>query len=198
MATAEGSALVLALACAVAAAAPLRAQSPTYGVGRPATADEIKAIDIDVTPDGRGLLPGHGTASAGKAVYAARCVTCHGATGREGPQDVLVGGNGTLATARPLRTVGSYWPYATTVWDYIHRAMPWDHPGTLTVDEIYSATAYVLFLNGIVHENDVLDETTLPKIVMPNRSGFVADPRPDTGEATRQERAKPTRVRPPR
>ena len=92
---------------------------------------------------------------------------------------MLAGGKGSLATARPIKTVGSYWPYATTLWDYIRRAMPFDHPGTLTNDEIYGAAAYVLFLNGIVGEQDVLDQTTLPKVQMPNRNGFVADPRPD-------------------
>ena len=92
---------------------------------------------------------------------------------------MLVGGKGSLATSKPQKTVGSYWPYATTLWDYIRRAMPFDHPGTLTPDEVYRATAYVLFLNGIVGEQDVLDQTTLPKVKMPNRNGFVADPRPD-------------------
>jgi cytochrome c len=158
-------------------------QSPTYGLGRPPSADELKAIDIEILPDGRGLPAGRGTAAVGKQVYANRCVTCHGPTGTEGPQDVLVGGRGTLAVrgaaARPLKTVGSYWPYATTLWDYLRRAMPFDHPGTLTNDEIYSATAYLLFLNGIVGEQDVLDQTTLPRVQMPNRAGFVADPRPD-------------------
>jgi cytochrome c len=108
-----------------------------------------------------------------------RCETCHGPTGTEGPQDTLAGGKGSLATPKPLKTVGSYWPYATTLWDYINRAMPFDHPSTLTPDEVYSAAAYVLFLNGIVGEQDVLDQTTLPKVQMPNRNGFVADPRPD-------------------
>ena len=146
----------------------------------PADARPAEAIDIDVTPDGKGLLPGSGTAAAGKDVFTRRCETCHGPTGKEGPQDALAGGKGSLATPKPLKTVGSYWPYATTLWDYINRAMPFDHPSTLTPDEVYSATAYVLFLNGIVGEHDVLDETTLPKIQMPNRNGFVADPRPDT------------------
>jgi cytochrome c len=118
----------------------------------------------------------------GKDVYTARCATCHGPSGVEGPQDVLVGGRGSLAAkaaSRPLKTVGSYWPYATTLWDYIRRAMPFDHPGTLTTDEVYGSTAYVLFLNGIIGERDVLDQNTLPRIAMPNRNGFVADPRPD-------------------
>jgi cytochrome c len=154
-------------------------QSPTFGVGRTPKPEELKDIDIDVTPDGKGLPPGRGTAAAGKDVYTRRCETCHGPTGTEGPQDVLVGGRGSLNTLRPLKTVGSYWPYATTLWDYINRAMPFDHPTTMTADEVYAATAYVLFLNGIVGEQEVLDQTTLPKVKMPNRDGFVSDPRPD-------------------
>jgi cytochrome c len=156
-------------------------QSPAFGVGRAPKPGELQAIDIDVTPDGRGLLSGTSTAAAGKEVYTRRCETCHGPTGKEGPQDVLVGGQGSLATSKPQKTIGSYWPYATTLWDYIRRAMPFDHPGTLTADEIYGATAYLLFLNGIVGERDVIDQTTLPKVAMPNRNGFTGDPRPDVG-----------------
>jgi S-disulfanyl-L-cysteine oxidoreductase SoxD len=170
----------LIIVSGAAASAPrLLAQSPSFGVGRAPTADELKAIDIEVMPDGRGLPPGSGTARAGKDVYASRCATCHGPTGKEGPQDVLVGGKGTLNTSKPLKTVGSYWPYATTLWDYIRRAMPFDHPGTMSSDDVYAATAYLLFLNGIVGESDVLDQTTLPRVQMPNRNGFVDDPRPD-------------------
>ena len=157
----------------------VRAQSPGSGFGRTPTAEELRAIDIEVTPDGKGLAPGASTASAGKSVYTRRCETCHGPTGKEGPQDVLVGGQGSLATSTPQKTVGSYWPYATTLWDYIRRAMPFDHPGTLTTEEIYGATAYVLYMNGIVGENDVLDQATLPEVKMPNRNGFTSDPRPD-------------------
>ena len=151
----------------------------TLAIGHPPTAEQLKQIDIDVTPDGKGLPPGSGTAAKGKDVFTRRCETCHGPSGKEGPQDVLVGGKGSLATSKPLKTVGSYWPYATTLWDYINRAMPFDHPSTLTPDEVYSAAAYVLFLNGIVGEQDVVDQTTLPKIQMPNRNGFTTDPRPD-------------------
>jgi len=173
--------LAAALCTAMVSAERTFAQSPTFGLGRRATPEDIAAVDIDVEPDGHGLPAGSGTAAQGKAIYAARCVTCHGATGKEGPQDVLVGGRDTLKTPKPLKTVGSYWPYATTVWDYVHRAMPFDHPGMLTPNDVYAATAYVLFLNGIVGENDVIDQTTLPKVKMPNRDGFVGDPRPDTG-----------------
>jgi S-disulfanyl-L-cysteine oxidoreductase SoxD len=187
MATARNRALfVLAVAAFVVQAfRPAVAQSPTYGVGRTPKPEELMAIDIDVTPDGEGLPPGSSTAAAGNDVYRRRCETCHGPTGTEGPQDILAGGQGSLATSRPLKTVGSYWPYATTLWDYIRRAMPFDHPGTLTAEEIYGTTAYLLFLNGIVGERDVVDQATLPQIKMPNRDGFTADPRPDIG-------AKPT------
>jgi len=176
----ERSCRVLLLVVAASApASAARAQSPAFGLGHTPSPDHLRAIDIEVTPDGKGLAPGSGTAAAGKDVYTRRCETCHGPTGKEGPQDILVGGTGSLATDRPLKTVGSYWPYATTLWDYIRRAMPFDHPGTLSVDELYGVTAYVLFMNGIVGEQDALTETTLPKIPMPNRNGFVADPRPD-------------------
>lgn len=172
--------LVASCVIAVVVTSAARAQqSPTLGVGRAPTAEELRAIDIEIMPDGRGLPAGQSTAAAGKAVYTRRCETCHGPTGTEGPQDVLVGGKGSLATSKPLKTVGSYWPYATTLWDYIRRAMPFDHPGTLTNDEIYGTAAYLLFLNGIVGEQDVIDQNTLPKVQMPNRNGFVSDPRPD-------------------
>jgi cytochrome c len=143
------------------------------GIGRTPTAAEIEAADIDVMPDGRGLPPGGATAERGREVYARRCAACHGATGKEGPEDVLVGGNGSLSTLRPLKTVGSFWPYATTLWDYVNRTMPYDRPGGLTPDEVYGVTAYVLFLNGIVAERDRLTNETLPRVRMPNREGFV-------------------------
>ena len=155
------------------------AQTPTYGVGRAPTPEEIARWDIAIRPDGLELPEGSGSAVDGKDVYAARCVTCHGATGNEGPEDVLYGGGGTLDSARPLKTVGSYWPYATTLWDYVNRAMPFDRPSSLSSDAVYGVVAYVLFLNGIVEETDILDATSLPRIRMPNRDGFIADPRPD-------------------
>jgi cytochrome c len=190
MATARNAAAIVVVLVAAAAFRPavVLAQSPTFGVGRAPKPEELKAIDIEVTPDGKGLLPGTGTATAGKEVYTRRCETCHGPTGTEGPQDVLAGGQGSLATSRPQKTVGSYWPYATTLWDYINRAMPFDRPSTMTADEVYATTAYVLFLNGIVGERDVLDEKTLPRIKMPNRNGFVADPRPDIGTLVKKKK----------
>jgi len=163
-------------------AAPLAAQSPTFGVGRPATAEEIRNLGGAIAPDGGGLPEGSGTVAAGRDVFAAQCARCHGprAQGDVGP--VLVGGQGTLTTARPLKTVGSFWPYATTLWDYINRAMPFDKPGLLKPSEVYAVAAYILNLNGIIGENDVMDARSLPKVKMPNRDGFVADPRPDVGE----------------
>jgi S-disulfanyl-L-cysteine oxidoreductase SoxD len=156
------------------------AQAPTYGVGRKPTAEEIKAWDISIGSDGKELPPGHGTASGGKEVYTKRCLECHGADGKSGKYDALVGGQDTLRSEKPVKTVGSYWPYATTLWDHIHRAMPFDRPGTLTTDQVYDLTAYLLFLNGIIGENEVMDALSLPNVKMPNRNGFVPDPRPDT------------------
>ena len=176
---------------------PAFAQSPTYGVGRPPSAEQLKAIDIDVLPDGTGLPHGSGNAVTGKQVYTQKCLTCHGPTGKEGPQENLTGGRGSLATPKPVKSVGSYWPYATTLFDYIRRAMPFDHPGTLGTDDVYSVAAYVLFLNDVVKENDELNETTLPKIMMPNRNGFVADPRPDVpANKGNHDDAKPRRKQP--
>src|SRR4051794_6635872 len=116
------------MVCDLILALLLAAQTPAPAVGHAPSADALRAIDIDVLPDGRGLPPGSGTAEQGKPIYEARCASCHGATGREGPNDPLAGGQGTLASPRPVRTVGSYWPYATTVWDYINRAMPFQQP----------------------------------------------------------------------
>jgi cytochrome c len=150
-----------------------------FGLGRPPTPEEIRALDISIPPSGEGLPPGDGTAEQGRTVFEAQCVRCHGATGVEGPKDVLVGGAGTLATADPLKTVGSYWPYATTLWDYVNRAMPLDRPGALSPNDVYAAVAFILQLNGVIAEGDVIDATTLPAIRMPNRDGFVPDDRPD-------------------
>ena len=169
----------------LAVAAALAAQSPKYGVGRPATEEQIRGLGTAIAPDGTGLPDGSGTAAAGREIFAARCSKCHGekAQGDMGP--ALVGGQGTLNTAKPLKTVGSYWPYATTVWDYVNRAMPFDQPGLLKPPEVYAVVAYILNLNGIIGSNKVMDAKSLPKVRMPNRDGFVADPRPDVGAAAR-------------
>lgn len=171
---------LIAAVAALAASAAVRAQQ--FGLGRTPTADEIRRLDSSIPPSGEGLPPGSGTVERGKAVYEVQCLRCHGATGREGPEEALAGGRGSLATAKPLKTVGSFWPYATTLWDYVNRAMPFDRPGTLPADEVYAAVAYVLRLNDIIADGDVIDATTLPKIRMPNRDGFVADDRPDVGK----------------
>ena len=156
------------------------AQNPLYNVGRVATPEEIRKRDISVAPDGSGLPVRHGTAAQGRRVYQMLCANCHGDRGQgTGPYPALIGGQGTLASQKPVLTVGSYWPYATTVWDYIRRTMPYQKPGSLTIDEAYSVTAFILFMNGIVAEKTDLNERTLAHVKMPNRDGFVPDPRPD-------------------
>ena len=150
-----------------------------YGLGRPMSEQEIRAWNIDVSPNGDGLPPGQGTVKQGAQVYAGKCAACHGPTGTEGPKDKLVGGQNTLKTPKPVRTIGSYWPYATTLYDYINRAMPYNAPQSLTPDEVYSVIAWLLFQNQVIAEDAVIDAQTLPKVQMPNRDGFVSDPRPD-------------------
>lgn len=150
-----------------------------YGLGRPATEEEIRTWSIDVSPNGEGLPPGKGTVQQGAAVYAAKCAKCHGPTGTEGPYDRLVGGQDTLKSAKPVKTIGSYWPYATTLYDYIHRAMPFDAPQSLSSDEIYAVIAWLLHQNGIIADQTIIDAQTLPSVKMPNRLGFTRDPRPD-------------------
>ncbi len=170
---------------AIGIALTLFAQSPKYGVGRTPSAAEIQNWDISIGPDGTGLPQGSGTAAAGKEIFANRCSKCHGAQGEGRDSVPLAGGQGTLKNPKPLRTVGSYWPYATTIWDYVSRAMPYNNPGLLTHDQVYSVTAYILFLNGIVSEAAVMDAHTLPKVRMPNRDGFVRDSRPDVPRTAR-------------
>lgn len=148
-----------------------QAAGPDFG--RPAMADEVVAWDISIPPDGSGLPPGSGTANQGAVVYMAKCVSCHGEKGVGKPADALVGGIGTLASATPLKTVGSYWPYATTLFDYVRRAMPYDKPMSLSSDEVYAVSAYILSLNGIIPEDAAMDARALPKVKMPNRNGFV-------------------------
>ena len=162
----------------LAAAVPVVAQSPTYGVGRPPTPEEIRALGSAIAPDGEGLPDGSGTVAAGREVFAAQCARCHGPNGEGNVGPTLVGGQGTLRSLKPLKTVGSYWPYATTLWDYINRAMPFDQPGLLKPPDVYATVAYILNLNGVIREDQVIDARSLPKIVMPNRNGFIPDPRP--------------------
>ena len=177
-------AVVCTAAVVIALAAGLAAQKPpaTFGIGRAATPAEIAALDIDVGPDGAGLPPGKGTAADGAPIFAARCASCHGKTGKEGPNDVLVGRLAGDAfpfaqDARTPKTIGSYWPYATTVFDYIRRAMPADAPGTLKDDEVYALVAFLLVQNELVPADAVIDAAALPKVKMPARDHFVPDKR---------------------
>jgi cytochrome c len=165
--------------------APARAaaQTPTtFGIGRAATTDDIAKVDIDIHPDGKGLPAGSATSADGTPIYAAKCASCHGKTGKEGPNDRLVGrvpGDGFpfARESQVPHTIGNYWPYATTVFDYIRRAMPPTEPGSLKDNDVYALTAYLLFLNDLIPADAVIDATSLPKIKMPSRDRFVPDPR---------------------
>ena len=172
--------LVGAAVCFALTALARAADTGPRGIGHVATPAQIAGWDIDVRADGQGLPAGHGSVREGEAIYAQACAGCHGAKGEGKPADRLVGGFGTLATAKPVRTVGSYWPYATTLFDFVRRAMPFDAPQSLTADQVYAVSAYILYLNDIVPQDTVLDARSLPKVAMPNRNGFTSpDPRPD-------------------
>ena len=168
---------VSAIVLASCASEPMESSSAALGkgpgLGQTASAAELAAIDIIIPPSGAGLPAGGGDARAGAQVYAAKCQVCHGAKGAGKPADALVGGSGTLASDNPVRTVGSYWPHATTLFDYTRRAMPVTAPRSLTNDEVYAVTAYILHLNGIIAEDQAMNARTLPTVKMPNRDGFV-------------------------
>ena len=153
-----------------------------YNFGTPASPADIALIDIDAMPDGRGLPPGSGDYQTGKVVYAANCMGCHGADlgGVAGTgAAALIGGRGSLASGKPKKTVESYWPYASTVFDFVKRAMPFYAPGSLSDDEVYAVVAYVLGEANILDKTTTLNATSLPMIDMPNKDGFISDPRPD-------------------
>jgi len=176
MFTSERVAVITICAAALAACAglqPATSKPPAFGAA--VGAEEIARYDISIPPSGVGLPKGGGSARQGLQVYEQKCMACHGEKGAGKPADPLAGGIGSLATARPVRTVGSYWPYATTLFDYVRRAMPLPNPLSLTEDEVYAVSAYVLFLNGIVGEDAVMNAQTLPQVKMPNRDGFVSD-----------------------
>lgn len=154
--------------------------SQGYGLGSVPSDAEIRAWDISVSPDGDGLPKGRGTVQQGAEIYSIRCAECHGEQGEGGDAEALAGGHRTLRSPRPLKTVGSYWPYSTTVWDYVRRAMPFDRPGMLTVDQVYALVAYVLYLNGTVEQTAELNEDNLADVLMPNRDSFAPAAEIDT------------------
>ena len=156
--------------------------SGSYGVGSPVAPTEIASIDIDVMPDGTTELNGRGTYARGEEIYGNACVACHGEN-LEGTKELgapaLIGGRGTLASDAPVKTIESYWPYASTVVDYVHRAMPMDAPGSLSPDDAYAVSAYILGRGKIIGEDVELSPDTIGQVDMPNAGGFVEDPRPD-------------------
>ena len=157
----------LAVVCSAALA-----ESPN--LGRVAAPEEIVSWDISIGPDGAGLPPGSGTPQQGEAVYIAKCLACHGEKGAGKPNDALVGGLGTLVGDQaPVKTAGSFWPHATTLFDYVRRAMPLNESKSLSNDEVYAVVAYLFRLNGIIGENETINVQTLPKVRMPNADGFV-------------------------
>jgi mono/diheme cytochrome c family protein len=170
-------AMLLVPLCGIAALA----QTPTYHLGRAPSGEEIRAWDISILPDGKGLPPGSGTAKEGAKIYTQWCAMCHGQTGAEGQPVAstlrhgipLAGGRGTINTLTPVKTVGSFWPFAPPIWGYISQAMPWMSPGRLKPDEVYALTAYLLFKSDIIKEDDVMDAQSLSKVQMPNRDGFI-------------------------
>jgi S-disulfanyl-L-cysteine oxidoreductase SoxD len=168
--------VVCAAGLLIVAACAASAQTPQFG--QPISPADVAPWDIEIGPDGKGLPPGRGTVGQGEAVYTAKCQACHGEKGAGSPNDRLAGGQGSLAPDKtPVKTVGSYWPYATTLFDYVRRAMPWQQPKSLSDDEVYAVSAYILNLNGVIGPNDVMDAQTLPKVQMPNRDGFIPFPR---------------------
>ena len=174
---------VLLVSVALSGAAFAQTTPVKYGFGSPVTEQELSKY-FSIPADGRGLPPGSGNATAGAKVYAENCAACHGDKLEGNPAkgvggDKLIGGRGSLATKTPVKTVESYWPYATTLFDYVKRAMPFSSPGTLKDDEIYAVVAYILSEAKIIKPIDTMDATTLPKVTMPNRGGFIPDARPE-------------------
>ena len=164
------------------AAAPDAQATELFDFGTSPTKSEIAKIDIDIMPDGRGLPPGRGRGVEGRAIYNNKCASCHGVELKgiaEAGAAALIGGRGTIGTPKTKKTVESFWPYATTLFDYIRRAMPFNAPGSLKDDEVYALAAYILYRGNIIGDKDEMNASTLAKVKMPNVDGFVPDPRPD-------------------
>jgi S-disulfanyl-L-cysteine oxidoreductase SoxD len=186
----EAAAAALCALLLIGGEAFAQAYGGPYNLGRPATPAEVTEYDIDIMPDGTGLPPGQGTHAEGAAIYQSTCAMCHGDNLRGGDPtkvtyspllprgEALIGGRGSLNTNAPVKTVESYWPYATTLYDYIRRAMPYVAPGTLKDNEVYALVAYILGEANVVPKTTVMTKDTLPKVQMPNRDGFIPDPRP--------------------
>ena len=171
MSTRNLTAAVTMILAVAAYASSVAQESPN--LGRPATPAEIAEWDVSIPPDGTGLPSGNGTPEQGASVYIQKCQSCHGEKGAGKPNDQLVGGQGTLTSKSPVRTIGSYWPYATTVFDYVRRAMPYTQSHSLTNEEAYAVTAYLLYLNGIIGAQDAMNAQSLPQVKMPNRDNFI-------------------------
>lgn len=167
------AAMLFAVLVAVFTVNPIGAETPNpQHLGEPVSEAGLAGLNITVFPDGQGLPEGSGNAVGGESLYRMHCLACHGANGQNGINDALTGGIGTLTGNQPQKTVGSFWPYATTLFDYVRRAMPYNAPGSLDNDELYAITAYVLYMNNIISDKNIMNAKTLPAVVMPNRDGF--------------------------
>ncbi|WP_267177762.1 c-type cytochrome [Sneathiella aquimaris] len=164
------------------------ASADKLGIGRAALPEEIAIWNIDVRPDGQGLPMGSGTVTEGESVFTEKCASCHGEFGEgNGRWPVLAGGQGTLKSNNPVKTIGSYWPYLSTLFDYIQRAMPFGEAQTLTVDETYSLVAYLLYLNDLMDDDGTLSDENFTDFRLPNEVNFRMDPRPDVATVSQQE-----------
>jgi mono/diheme cytochrome c family protein len=173
------SSVIAVLALMAVSSSPRAEVQGPYGIGRTATPAEIAGWNIDIGRDGSNLPAGSGSVRHGREVFEQQCAACHGDKGEGGVGDRLVGGQGTIATSKPVKTVGSYWPYAPTLFDYIRRAMPQNAPQSLSNEDVYAVSAYILNMNGLLPSDAALDAKTLSAIKMPNREMFTGDPRPD-------------------
>lgn len=170
MSTRELDRYALAIALALCAG---MASAAGPGLGRPIDPADLAPWDTSIMPDGSGLPSGGGTSAQGARVYAEKCASCHGENGTGGISSAVIAKGPITSVNAAEKTIGNFWPYATTLFDFIRRAMPWQQPRTLTSDEVYALTAYLLVLNKVIGENEVMNAATLPKVRMPNRDGFI-------------------------